>query len=155
MCYDIFLSVKVTDEQGAADALNRYIDKTTEEIGWRLGYYAEEGITRDTFAGLCRIFLAGWKCNQYTEKVDSRGYKIIRNSFNASYGWIDALYAFFETIVPYIAKDSVMIIDDEEDTTTLTIRDGEVVYNDEGEREEEEECMSYYDYNKNLIGSEY
>ena len=127
-CYSVTLNIKVKDEEKAILALQEKIknDEKAENVNYCLALYAKEGATVDTFDGLMRIFLAGWKRCPF-EKTVENGWITYSNDFDASYGWEDVMLKMFSTLIPFVEDESEIFIYPDSGTIHVGARDGKLV----------------------------
>ena len=123
-CYSVNVKVCVVDEAGAIKALNKLIENS-KNVNYSLDKYASIGVTPDTFDGLMRILLA--EAQQDISISKKRKYTTYDSCFNASYGWEGVMMDWFETLAPYLADGSQMLIYPDEDYDKLVIRNGKCV----------------------------
>ncbi len=119
--YGVTLTIKDLNEQEASDALRCYIrDNDGKGVNFSLEDYAKEGITPDSFDGLMKIFLGGWKECEF-EKSENAGEITYTNVFYGSYGWDKELVAMFGLLAPYISEGSTFERSGDNYTTVLKV----------------------------------
>lgn len=104
-CYSVILKIKVNDEQGAKRALKEKIENDKDRVQYNVEDFKKEGVDTDSLAGLIRVFLAGWKGNNFEIK-SQRKFTCFSNDFNACYGWESVMLEMFEALAPYLADRS-------------------------------------------------
>lgn len=124
-CYSVALKAKLLDESGAIKALQEHIANDTG-VNYSLDDLAKEGTTTETFDGLMRIFLAGWKICPFTVETD-KDFVIYTNDFDASYGWEMVMIDMFYTLTPFLDNKSEFIIDIDDEYDRFIIRNGKCV----------------------------
>ena len=128
-CYDVTLCVKVKDEKKAFKAFDSYIKdiEQTHEVNFKMDSFFGDGKRPETLDDIIRLFLAGWKCTQFTKKKVKDGFVAYENSFNASYGWESVMINFFRAFTPHLEDESYMIIYPNEDYDEFIVRCGQCI----------------------------
>lgn len=123
-CYSVEMKVNVLDMPGAIKALNEHIVNDTS-ADYSLDWYAEQGITTETFDDLMRILLADHQQKVYIHHQGK--FTIYESDFNASYGWERVMMEWFDVLAPFLANGSQMLIYPDEDYDKLVIKNGKCV----------------------------
>ena len=123
-CYSVELKVKVLDIPGAIKALNEHIVNDTS-ADYSLEEYAECGITTETFDDLIKILLADLQ--QPVSVFQTGKFVTYLNAFDASYGWERIMMEWFETLTPFVANGSKLLIYPDEGYDKLVIKNGKCV----------------------------
>ena len=126
-CYDVTLSINVTDEAAAVKALSEKLHSDTENgrARYAVDRCAEKGIALNTLDGLISVLLAGDQSDvQIWDVGEFRHYE---NAFDASYGWERVMVEWFHILTPFLGNGSKMLIYPDSDYDEFVIRDGQCV----------------------------
>ena len=122
--YSIDLTVSLTDEQGAAEIVRRFIQDSNAEF--HLDDFNAIGISTDTFNNLMRIVLASWESTPVKiEQIDD--YKKYSNDFDASYGWESVMINVFEALVPVLRDGSTLDLSADNEYVGYAVTGGKLV----------------------------
>lgn len=119
--------MKLKDEAKVIAATKEFIRKNPLKADFSLEAYKAEGIGTDTVDDLVAVMLAGWKGQRVKKSVLKDGTQKYENEFNASYGWLRVLEAWFSSIAPALEDGSELQLDGEKQYELWTVEDGEAV----------------------------
>ena len=125
-CYDVRLELIGVNQKKVIEKLNHLVAVLSENMcTFSLDRFASEGVTTNTFEGILRIFVAGWKSCPFNIEGDPDKV-IITNGFEASYGWDLVLDEMFRALKDCCDDGSTMYVSGDNYTKKYEITNGEV-----------------------------
>ncbi len=118
-CYDVDLSLRVTDEKKAVELLNGYIS-SCRYASFDLDNFKKKGRDRNNLDDIITLFLTD---RNFTAD-ENHNYS---SGFDASYGWESVMMDMFYHLEPVLKEGSVLRIFPDEDYDELIYEKGKVV----------------------------
>ena len=126
-CYTTRLEMKSKDEAKTIAAAKEFIRANPCGANFCLEGYAKDGIDVETLDGVVSVMLAGWSGQRVSKESLENGFTSYRNEFNASYGWLRVLEAWFDAVGPTLEDGSEFQVDAEKQCELWTVENGEVI----------------------------
>lgn len=128
--YSVYFKYKVKDQEKAYATLKGIMDKGETTNGIKVDFgvqkFADEGVDVNSWEGLLQIVFAGWKSSQYKTRIDGHKRNVVENHFDACYGWEGVMIDVFYALAPYLADNTSLEIQPDNELDYFVIKDGKV-----------------------------